>query len=1745
DGVITEDGDNKVEIYYESVEGDEDEEAGADTQQYSLEFENEPFKGGSVKVVSVDGEEGYVSNTYDENAEVMIEVSANEGYKVLSVKNQDNKELQAKSEDEKNGTSSYMIIMTENMKITVEYVEDEETVKEPEESDDSKQNLMNLTSREGSVRVGDVVQLSCEGKHQNEKNQRWVDPSSATSISGSNVTFLEAGEVTIEHQYRKFVNWKDCCTQTFIVEDIKAESLSLNKSSIELMVGKTETLVASVQPDTATEKKIWSSSNVNVATVDQNGKVTARGIGEATITVKVGELSKSANVKVIRNNEGDTTTTAYFYVWKPGMVDETGDNYRNTWYYMGTGSVKGPTPTKSETKYYDLSMVISTPSSFGTIEADGIKYRYDSTGTADYTYSIIWNEIIDANGANNGNNQITTEACYHVNGYAVLKKPDKVTVDFEVWEPSADGYSPESNRWPAQIDKGSDVVPPDKEDKVVNGVQYRFDGWYKDRDCERKAISSDFKAVNESVVFYGKYIADYILTYDENGATTGMVPEREVKPAGSKITVKNNVGNLQKAGYVFKGWNTAADGSGKDYLAGAEIILDGNITLYAQWNAGEAAYKVEHYLQKLDGNFETSPKVTENLTGVTEEAVEALPKEFTGFEYDPEAENTIATGVILADGSLVLKLYYVRKTYTVTYDLNGGKFADSTEKQVFEQLKHGKSTPILTPDPTRDGYAFKGWTPEIAKVVTVDATYTAQWEMNVREKDIAVESYIGTYDAEGHTVKIDKAELEEGDKVWYSTDDGATWTNEDETTKFTNVVKDQRVRVKVTNPKYIVDAEAEGTVTITPFEITVKAKDASKTYGDRDPEEFKVEITPKEKPDDYTIGYEEPGREAGENAGFYEIKVTGEQYQNNDNYIVTYVPGTFTINAAERAKKISVESYNGTYDAAGHTVTVNNTEQGDVVQYSLDEGANWVTEDKAKFKDVTYAGADSEEIVPKSVWVKVSNPNYGDDVVVKDGTVTITRKQVTVTAQAAPVSKVYGQEIEPKLSGETSGVIDDAEFVYEVSREEGEAVGTYEVTASGDRIQGNYEVEYVPGTFTITPAGRDELNVESYSGIYDAKEHSIKVIGLFDDDSVTYSWQDESGKWSEPSDELPQFTDVTNGPIRVKVQVTNSNYSDVPEVYGTVNITPFAVKVKAEDASKIYGEDDPEFEAKVISEEAEKNKPADGYTISYNVSREKGEDVGGYTITPSGDSEQGNYIVTYETGRFTINAAQRAKEISVESYAGTYDAAGHTVTVKNTEVGDVVEYSLNGGETWVSKDEAQLTDKCNAARIHVKVTNANYGDSVVITNGTVTITPFEITVKAKDAEKKYGEKDPKFEVVVSPAEAGKNKPEDGYEIRCTEISREEGENVGKYTITPKVDYEQGNYIVTYEPATFTITPADRAELNVESYSGIYDAEEHSIKVIGLLTGDSVTYSWQDESGIWSEPSDELPQFTDVTNGPITVKVQVTNSNYSDVPEVQGTVNITPFVVKVKAEDASKIYGDDDPKFGAKVISAEAGKNKPADGYTIRYKEISREEGEDVGEYTITPSGDSEQGNYIVSYEPGTFTIQAGDRENAVTVTSYEGVYDATGHTVTVKNTEVGDVVEYSLDGGVNWVSEDKAKLTNVVDARNIQVRVTNANYGDSVVITNGTVTITPAKITVTADSKSKKYGETDPIFTYTHSNGVAGEIPVFGGGLVRTEGENVTVTGYEINQGTLSLADNSETGFKADNYMINYVPARM
>ncbi|MBQ8008907.1 MAG: Ig-like domain-containing protein, partial [Bacteroidaceae bacterium] len=130
-----------------------------------------------------------------------------------------------------------------------------------------------------------------------EKGVTWSssDPAVATVDANGVVTAKAAGTATITATTVDGAKTATC--EVTVTAPIPLEAVSLNKNSIpELVKGSNDQLVATLNPTDATmQSVVWTSSDSNVATVDQNGLVTAKGGGTAIITVTATDVE--GNVK--------------------------------------------------------------------------------------------------------------------------------------------------------------------------------------------------------------------------------------------------------------------------------------------------------------------------------------------------------------------------------------------------------------------------------------------------------------------------------------------------------------------------------------------------------------------------------------------------------------------------------------------------------------------------------------------------------------------------------------------------------------------------------------------------------------------------------------------------------------------------------------------------------------------------------------------------------------------------------------------------------------------------------------------------------------------------------------------------------------------------------------------------------------------------------------------------------------------------------------------------------------------------------------------------------------------------------------------------------------------------------------------------------------------------------------------------------------------------------------------------------
>ena len=249
-------------------------------------------------------------------------------------------------------------------------------------------------------------------------------------------------------------------------------------------------------------------------------------------------------------------------------------------------------------------------STSGTAPADSNKYRAGAKVTAlgnsgslaksGYTFAG-WDTAASGSGTAYAPGATFTIGNANTTLYARWTPVPTYTVTYS-GNGSTSGTAPaDSNKYPA----GAKVTVLGNSGNLAKSG-YTFAGWDTAASGSGTAYApaATFTMGSASTILYARWtpVPTYTVTYSGNGSTSGTAPADSNKyPAGAKVTVLGNSGNLAKSGYTFAGWDTAASGSGTAYAPAATFTMgSANTTLYARWTP------VPTYTVTYSGNGSTS-----------------------------------------------------------------------------------------------------------------------------------------------------------------------------------------------------------------------------------------------------------------------------------------------------------------------------------------------------------------------------------------------------------------------------------------------------------------------------------------------------------------------------------------------------------------------------------------------------------------------------------------------------------------------------------------------------------------------------------------------------------------------------------------------------------------------------------------------------------------------------------------------------------------------------------------------------------------------------------------------------------------------------------------------------------------------------------------------------------------------------------------------------------------------------------
>ena len=303
---------------------------------------------------------------------------------------------------------------------------------------------------------------------------------------------------------------------------------------------------------------------------------------------------------------------------------------------------------------------------------------------------------------------------YYYGATVVARTPEKAGHTFLGWEEEVPATMPANNvvltaKWdelPANYDEYNIAVAAANAKKAETDYDKKYTADTRAAlDAELEVDVSGKKLSEQGVVdaqtakINAAVAGLKLMTYNANFYVDNELYRTVATEVGAQIVAPEAP---TKAGYTFTGWNPEVGVMGVE-----DVRFD------AKFSAGTVGYKVETYVMGLDGNY--GDAAIEDKSATTGETVSVTPETREGFTV---ADNSVLSGTVLADGSLVLKVYYSRNQYKLS--------VDGVETDVY----YGAALNVAEPA-AREGYTFAGWNMDIpATMPAENLTLVSQWNEN-------------------------------------------------------------------------------------------------------------------------------------------------------------------------------------------------------------------------------------------------------------------------------------------------------------------------------------------------------------------------------------------------------------------------------------------------------------------------------------------------------------------------------------------------------------------------------------------------------------------------------------------------------------------------------------------------------------------------------------------------------------------------------------------------------------------------------------------------------------------------------------------------------------------------------------------------------------------------------------------------------------------------------------------------------
>ncbi|WP_288339583.1 MBG domain-containing protein [uncultured Allobaculum sp.] len=549
-------------------------------------------------------------------------------------------------------------------------------------------------------------------------------------------------------------------------------------------------------------------------------------------------------------------------------------------------------------------------------------------------------------------------------------------------------------------------------------------------------------------------------------------------------------------------------------------------------------------------------------------------------------------------------------------------------------------------------------------------------------------------------------------------------------------------------------------IEVKPKSIAVAAEDKTKTYGDPNPE---LTWTASDLVEGDTLSGITVSANTDPDAGMTDILVKVDRAANPD-YSITTMNGKMHVERCVLDFKWSNAEriYNGQEQLPDYEVLNVIEKDRDTLGLHLNGAEKNAGKDYLAYFDT------------------LENPNYRLDSGQSFCFYSIARRPVKI--QVKNRSKTYG-DLEPDLN--QALVIADPlfsqefEYVILVEREPGENAGTYAMHVDLPEGLENYELSAEENAvFTIEPKDvRCQWSADPlvYSG--KAQAPKVRLDGVLETDTC------------EAIVDGQHIHAGAGYTVRI-TGLTNANYRLADEGRMEYSISPKPAILKAKDASKVYGEADPQFDFQAEG-------LIEGDTPGAIVwTRTPGETVGDYVLSPSAsDQTNRDYAFVLQPGTLTITP--RTVQVTWPNTDLIYNGKPQypQAVLSNLVENDDCKAAVLGAQTDAGSYEAQIS----------ALSNPNYVLEETQKSTAFEIQPAAVHLSVNDTSKIFGEKDPQFEAEMS-GWFEEEKPK-------IVFTREEGENAGEYAVSANVEALSDNYRLEAEQGTLTIEPRSIEEFS--------------------------------------------------------------------------------------------------------------------------------------------------------------------------------------------------------------------------------------------------------------------------------------------------------------------------------------------